>query len=48
MKDSEENLDSLKSLVESADREKVELLQQLEEERRLVQSLKSHIHTYWF
>ncbi len=37
MKDSEENLDSLKSLVESADKEKVELLQQLEEERRLVQ-----------
>ena len=45
MKDSEDNLDSLKSLVESADKEKVELLQQLEEERRLVQGLKPHIHT---
>ena len=34
VRESEESLDSLKALVESADREKVELLQQLEEERR--------------
>ncbi|XP_070572671.1 CAP-Gly domain-containing linker protein 1-like isoform X13 [Ptychodera flava] len=40
VKESESNRDSLKSLVESADKEKVELLQQLEEERRKVEDLQ--------
>lgn len=37
VRDSEDNLETVKSLLESADREKVQILQQLEEERRKVE-----------
>nr|XP_006816774.1 PREDICTED: CAP-Gly domain-containing linker protein 1-like [Saccoglossus kowalevskii] len=40
VKDTDGNQDSLRTLVEAADREKVELSQQLEEERRKVEDLQ--------
>uniref|UniRef100_S4RLA6 CAP-Gly domain-containing protein n=1 Tax=Petromyzon marinus TaxID=7757 RepID=S4RLA6_PETMA len=41
--EAEEKMDSLRTLVEAADREKVELLNQLEEERRRVEDLQFRV-----